>query len=172
MYVKMYPVSSPPISFFVLLTPCSFMQKYDADPAAKAAAATVLASKLGADSGLRFHVRDESKSSAPTGRSKDVELVQSGELRNRKPVHTRSRSTESAPLLYSEETPHSDGSERPQTAEHSQLVVAHQNPQAYATQDGGWIARIAALLVGEDPTQSYALICGNCHMHNGKSSAF
>ncbi|KAK9946163.1 hypothetical protein M0R45_011639 [Rubus argutus] len=144
------------------------IQKYDADPAAKAAAATVLASKLGADSGLRFHVRDESKSIAPTGRSKDVELVQSGELRNRKPVHTRSRSTESAPLLYSEEeTPHSDWSEGPQTAEHSQLVVAHQNPQAYATQDGGWIARIAALLVGEDPTQSYALICGNCHMHNG-----
>ncbi|KAJ0051759.1 hypothetical protein Pint_02554 [Pistacia integerrima] len=33
--------------------------------------------------------------------------------------------------------------------------------------NGGWIARVAALLVGEDPTQSYALICANCHMHNG-----
>lgn len=33
---------------------------------------------------------------------------------------------------------------------------------------GGWIARFAAMLVGEDPTQCYALICHNCHMHNGK----
>ncbi|KAM5566217.1 uncharacterized protein ABKV19_019940 [Rosa sericea] len=144
------------------------IQKYDADPAAKAAAATVLASKLGADSGLRFHVGDESRANAPSGRSKDVELVQSGELRNRKTGLTRSNSTGSTPLLFSEEeTPRSVGSEGPQTAEHGQLVVAHQNPQAYAAQDGNWIARIAALLVGEDPTQSYALICGNCHMHNG-----
>lgn len=147
------------------------MQKYDADPAAKAAAATVLASKLGADSGLRFHVGDESRANAPSGRNNDVELVHSGELRNRKTGLTRSTSTGSAHMLYPEqETPQSVGSEGPQTAEHGQLVVAHQNPQSYATQDGNWIARIAALLVGEDPTQSYALICGNCHMHNGKSS--
>uniref|UniRef100_A0A0A9HBE6 Lunapark zinc ribbon domain-containing protein n=1 Tax=Arundo donax TaxID=35708 RepID=A0A0A9HBE6_ARUDO len=39
--------------------------------------------------------------------------------------------------------------------------------QRSGTSDGGWIAKIAALLVGEDPSQSYALICGNCHMHNG-----
>ncbi|XP_050366871.1 uncharacterized protein At2g24330 [Argentina anserina] len=144
------------------------IQKYDADPAAKAAAATVLASKLGADSGLRFHVGDESKANASSGRSRDVELAHSGELRNRKTGLTRSTSTGSAQMLYSEqETPHTVGSENPQTAKPGQLVVAHQNPQSYATQDGNWIARLAALLVGEDPTQSYALICGNCHMHNG-----
>lgn len=33
--------------------------------------------------------------------------------------------------------------------------------------EGGWIARLAAMLVGEDPSQCYALICANCHMHNG-----
>jgi hypothetical protein len=38
--------------------------------------------------------------------------------------------------------------------------------QGLGTSDGGWIAKIAALLVGEDPLQSYALICGHCHMHN------
>ncbi|KAM5548811.1 hypothetical protein ABKV19_000291 [Rosa sericea] len=60
-----------------------------------------LASKLGVDSGLRFHVGDESRANA----AQDNELF-------------------------------------------------HQNPQAYAAQDGNWIARIAALLVGEDRTQS------------------
>ena len=32
----------------------------------------------------------------------------------------------------------------------------------------GWIARLAAMLVGEDPTQCYALICRSCHTHNGE----
>ena len=32
----------------------------------------------------------------------------------------------------------------------------------------GWIARLAAMLVGEDPTQCYALICRSCHAHNGE----
>ena len=152
------------------------MQRYDPDPAAKAAAATVLASKLGADSGLKVYVGDEStKLNAPsTGKSNDVELVQSSGLRNRKQLHPRSSSpTESTKLLQhsAEEealhntSPVNDGSET--SSMHNQLVVDHYNPGS-AAQDGGWIARIAALLVGEDPTQSYALICGNCHMHNGE----
>ncbi|KAF7120966.1 hypothetical protein RHSIM_Rhsim13G0137200 [Rhododendron simsii] len=58
------------------------------------------------------------------------------------------------------------GNEGSETSEHDQVVVEHHNPGS-TMQGGGWIARIAALLVGEDPTQSYALICGNCHMHNG-----
>ncbi|KAM1776886.1 hypothetical protein ACFX11_043624 [Malus domestica] len=145
----------------------SFMQRYDPDPAAKAAAATVLASKLSMDSGMKFYVGDESKGNASTGKSHDVDLVHSGELRNRKPVHTRSNSTGSVPLNpLEEETPRSARSDG-QTSEYNQLVVSHHNPQGPSPQDGGWIARIAALLVGEDPTQSYALICGNCHMHNG-----
>ncbi|XP_076958606.1 uncharacterized protein LOC143634397 [Bidens hawaiensis] len=55
----------------------------------------------------------------------------------------------------------------PGSAETPQFVVENHNFAASGGQDGGWNARIAALLVGEDPTQSYALICGNCHMHNG-----
>ena len=145
------------------------MQRYDPDPAAKAAAATVLASKLGADSGLKVFVGDESNVHVPTGKSNDVELVQSGGLRNRKQPQTGSGSAGNSPLLHSGEgTPQSVGSEDPHTSEHNQLVVNHYNPQGTPAQDGGWIARIAALLVGEDPTQSYALICGNCHMHNGE----
>lgn len=147
----------------------SYMQRYDPDPAAKAAAATVLASKLGADSGLKVFVGDESNLYAPIGRSNDVEVVQSGGLRNRKQPYAGPASAGSSPMHHSEGgTPHSMHSEDDQTSEHNQLVVNHYNPQGYSTNDGGWIARIAALLVGEDPTQSYALICGNCHMHNGE----
>ncbi|KAJ7980701.1 Lunapark domain containing protein [Quillaja saponaria] len=120
------------------------IQRYDTDPAAKAAAASVLASKLGADSGMKVYVGDESKLTAPTGKSNDVKLVQSSGLRNRKQIDSKSSSVETTPLIHSD-----------------------QEPQGSTAQDGGWIARIAALLVGEDPTQSYALICGNCHMHNG-----
>lgn len=144
------------------------IQRYDPDPAAKAAAATVLASKLGADSGLKVYVGDESNLHTPTGRSNDVEVVQSGGLRNRKQPHTGSASAGSSPMHHSGEgTPHSPLNDDAHASEHNQLVVNHQYPQESSTNDGGWIARIAALLVGEDPTQSYALICGNCHMHNG-----
>ncbi|XP_027355367.1 uncharacterized protein At2g24330-like [Abrus precatorius] len=144
------------------------IQRYDPDPAAKAAAATVLASKLGADSGLKVYVGDESNPSAPIGKSNDVELVQSTGLRNRKPIQSRSTSPgTNTPDFVDQQLVGSGGMYQSQTSEHDQLVVEHHQPQNSTTQDGGWIARIAALLVGEDPTQSYALICGNCHMHNG-----
>lgn len=149
------------------------MQRYDPDPAAKAAAASVLASKLGADSGLKVYLGDEPKINVATGKSNDVEVLQSSGLRNRKQLHTRSSSAGSNPLHHSdEETSRSVVSQHPQTSEHNNLVVNHHNPQGSTMNDGGWIARIAALLVGEDPTQSYALICGNCHMHNGKLTLF
>ncbi|XP_030475049.1 uncharacterized protein At2g24330-like [Syzygium oleosum] len=137
------------------------IQRYDPDPAAKAAAATVLASKLGADSGLKVFVGDESQSVASTGKSNDVELAQSSGLRNRKELHTRA-SSEGSTM-----TRQSDGGTPTSAAEHEQLVVDHYYPDASSIQNNGWIARLAALLVGEDPMQSYALICGNCHMHNG-----
>lgn len=137
------------------------MQKYDPDPAAKAAAASVLASKLGADSGLKVFLGDESKLNPhPTGQSHDVELTQSTGLRRRNQSDNRSTDRPEEMLQYGG----SDGSEN---SKQSQLVVEHQNPTGPNSQDGGWIARIAALLVGDDPTESYALICGNCHMHNG-----
>ncbi|KAM7268711.1 hypothetical protein ACFE04_010877 [Oxalis oulophora] len=143
------------------------IQRYDPDPAAKAAAATVLASKLGADSGLQMYLGEENLSA---GQSNDAEVAQHGGLRNRKQVHTKSNSTGSAPMhqFVEEAQPHSVVGGNATSFEHNQqLVVNHYDPQGSALQDGGWIARIAALLVGEDPTQSFALICGNCHMHNG-----
>uniref|UniRef100_A0A5B7BS95 Lunapark zinc ribbon domain-containing protein n=1 Tax=Davidia involucrata TaxID=16924 RepID=A0A5B7BS95_DAVIN len=131
------------------------IQQYDPDPAAKAAAATVLASKLGADSGLKVYVGDESKLNAPTGKNNDVELAQSSGLRNRRQLLTKSGSTESTLLHHSDEKiVHLMGDEGPETSEHNQLVVEHHHHAGSTTHDGGWIAR-------------FALICGNCHMHNG-----
>lgn len=164
-------ISANALLFYLELynVPALLLQRYDPDPAAKAAAATVLASKLGADSGLKVFMGDDSKFNPPTGKSNEAEFVQSSGLRKRKQSHTRSSSTESAVLHHSEEEmlqyAEPEGLEM---SKHDQLVVEHQNPTGLHAQDGGWIARIAALLVGEDPTQSYALICGNCHMHNGE----
>ncbi|XP_031253357.1 uncharacterized protein At2g24330-like [Pistacia vera] len=145
------------------------IQRYDPDPEANAAAATVLASKLGTDSGLKkVYVGNESKLNVLIGKSNDVEVVQSSGLRKRKQSLTRSNNAGSNPLHHpDEETPHSIETEGPQTSGYSQLVVNHHDPQGSTLNNGGWIARVAALLVGEDPTQSYALICANCHMHNG-----
>ncbi|KAE8665581.1 Cell division control 2 isoform 1 [Hibiscus syriacus] len=140
--------------------------RYDPDPAAKATAATVLASKLGADSGLKFYVEDESKPNVLGGKSNDVEVVPSSGLRKRKQI--RPHSTACTPLVHSDDksTPHSHaGNEVPWASEQGQVIVNHQPPQG-PVQDGGWLARLAALLVGEDPTQLYALICCNCRMHN------
>ncbi|XP_015080152.1 uncharacterized protein At2g24330-like [Solanum pennellii] len=142
------------------------IQRYDPDPASKAAAATVLASKLGADTGLKVYLGDESKFNAPAGTSNDVEIQQSAGLRNRK--QARSGSAGSAVLDHREgEMLHDLQLEGSSMNQHQQMIVEHYNPTSVSTQDGGWLARIAALLVGEDPTQSYALICSNCHMHNG-----
>ncbi|XP_073011846.1 uncharacterized protein At2g24330-like [Typha latifolia] len=142
------------------------IQRYDLDPAAKAAAATVLASKLGADSGLKVYVGDESNFDSPSGRSNDVELVHSTNLRHRKPVNAKSNNTGSSSLSqFADDSLTDYGADAQETAIPNQSIVDHY--KGSITNDGGWLARIAALLVGEDPTQCYALICGNCHMHNG-----
>ncbi|XP_065873920.1 uncharacterized protein At2g24330-like [Euphorbia lathyris] len=144
------------------------IQRYDTDPAAKAAAASVLASKLGLDSGLKVYVENEANPNITRGKSNDIEFVQASRLRNRKQVHSRSSSEGNSPVNhYSQEMVESAERESLQTSDYNQLIVEHGNQQASTVHDGGWIARLAALLVGEDPTQSYALICGNCHMHNG-----
>ncbi|KAI3753691.1 hypothetical protein L2E82_25752 [Cichorium intybus] len=137
------------------------IQKYDPDPAAKAAAASVLASKLGADSGLKVFLGDESQPNPyATSKNNEVEVHQTTGLRKR----NQSTNPRSNPVQQSENEIGDGSSEK---SSHGDLVVNHQDPATLGGQDGGWIARIAALLVGEDPTQSYALICGNCHMHNG-----
>ncbi|XP_066318913.1 uncharacterized protein At2g24330-like [Miscanthus floridulus] len=143
------------------------IQKYDLDPAAKAAAASVLASKLGEETGLKFHVGEEPKLDAAVARSNDVEIVPSDGLRNRKQPSARGSRTGSpaahTPAQGTESNlPASSGLE---TAPVPMVVEHHQG--SGASDGGGWIGKIAALLVGEDPSQSYALICGNCHTHNG-----
>lgn len=142
------------------------MQKYDLDPAAKAAAASVLASKLGEETGLKVHVGEEQKLDAVVARSNDVQILPSDGLRNRKQPNARGSRTGStmaahSPAQVAEDNPTGTGQE---TTPPPMVVEHHQGSGAG---DGGWIAKIAALLVGEDPSQSYALICGNCHMHNG-----
>jgi hypothetical protein len=145
------------------------IQKYDLDPAAKAAAASVLASKLGEETGLKVHVGEEQKLDAAVVRGNDVDISSSDGLRNRKQPNARgSRAAGSmaahSPAQGAESSPTvSAGHE---TAPPPMVVEHHQGSGAG---DSGWIAKIAALLVGEDPSQSYALICGHCHMHNGLS---
>ncbi|EPS73800.1 hypothetical protein M569_00957, partial [Genlisea aurea] len=144
------------------------IQRYDPDPAAKAAAATVLASKLGADSGLKVYLGDNVDLGTPSGKSNDVEVARTGGgLRNRKQPLSRSTSMDSGSLHlpHEEVNPtHTDGGD---PSKKNPLVVEHRPQTGSTSNAGGWVARLAALLVGEDPTQSYALICGNCHMHNG-----
>ncbi|CAN1765568.1 Uncharacterized protein At2g24330 [Linum perenne] len=157
------------------------IQRYDPDPAAKAAAATVLASKLGTDTGLKMYLGDESGFTDSTAKSSDAEFNQSSGLRNRKQGQARSRSAGSTPVHPSnDDTPRSMLSEGPLSEQDEQIVVEHHNPQAAPMGDGGWIARLAALLVGEDPAHSYALIwlarkedfpfityyCPHCHALN------
>ncbi|XP_071730115.1 uncharacterized protein At2g24330-like [Rutidosis leptorrhynchoides] len=136
------------------------IQKYDPDPAAKAAAASVLASKLGADSGLKVSlVGDELQQyNEATGKSHDVEHVKSSGLRKRNASEAMSKGGNDIEMIQHVEN---------EVSLQNQVVVEHHNPADFGSQDGGWLARLAQLLVGEDPSQSYALICGNCHMHNG-----
>ncbi|XP_066346306.1 uncharacterized protein At2g24330-like [Miscanthus floridulus] len=138
------------------------IQRYDLDPAAKAAAATVLASKLGADSGLRVFLGDESSRDAALGKSNDNNLGQTG-LRQRK-GHLSNGAGRAQSLEPFDSSYVYDGSEEGPSTPNQRNVEHFRGP---ADNDGGWLARVAALLVGEDPTQCYALICGNCHMHNG-----
>lgn len=142
------------------------IQRYDTDPAAKAAAAAVLASKYTEGSGMRLLFEEESKVDA--GKSHDVELVQSGGLRNRKQSQGRATSPGGTMVQHSDETSPHAGNEYAQ--HNQQLYVDHYQGQGATAYNSGWLSRIAALLVGEDPTQCYALICGNCHMHNGLAS--
>ncbi|KAF8702745.1 hypothetical protein HU200_001359 [Digitaria exilis] len=131
------------------------IQKYDLDPAAKAAAASVLASKMGAETGLKVHMGEEAKSDSAQAKSNDGEVAAPVGLRNRKETKAKGSSYDTS----------NEAGNGGMEATPPSKVVGHY--QGTGTSDGGWIAKIAALLVGEDPSQSYALICGSCHMHNG-----
>ncbi|KAL6903711.1 hypothetical protein ACP4OV_004524 [Aristida adscensionis] len=143
------------------------IQKYDLDPAAKAAAASVLASKLGVESGLKVYVGDEANSDSTQARSSDVEAAPPGGLRNRKQTRANGSGIGSTGTIaaHTEQGASHEAVGGGMEPMQPSKVVGHY--QGSGTRNGGWIAKIAALLVGEDPSQSYALICGNCHMHNG-----
>jgi len=68
------------------------LQKYDLDPAAKAAAASVLASKMSAETGLKVHMGDEAKSDSAQARSSEVEVIPPNGLRNRKETKAKGSS--------------------------------------------------------------------------------
>ncbi|XP_076940594.1 uncharacterized protein At2g24330-like [Bidens hawaiensis] len=142
------------------------IQKYDPDPAAKAAAASVLASKLGADSGLKVFLEHELQPNTyDTGKSSDFELQQSTGLRKRNQSNPKSPGSNSG--QQSDKQTSQLGENEVESLTYDNLVVEHHDPADAGSQDGSWLAKIAALLVGEDSTESYALVCGNCHMHNG-----
>ncbi len=162
-------------------------QQYDPDPAAKAAAASILASKLGAESGLKLAyaaglaTKDDlaaqgmnpNEGASPPGRESLPARAtpDSMGLRNRR-AHQRRESVGPASSQgmqrmegFAQEINAAGGMETPEVWDEQGMDV---EPPRNRASDGGWIARLAAMLVGEDPTQCYALICKNCHAHNGE----
>ncbi|KAJ0742739.1 putative Lunapark family protein [Helianthus annuus] len=82
--------SHPQIRLVLCYCKILIFQKYDPDPAAKAAAASVLASKLGADSGLHWFVDESHLNQHDTGKIGNVEFMQSSSLRRRNASEARS----------------------------------------------------------------------------------
>lgn len=143
------------------------IHKYDSDPAAKEAAARVLASKLGADAGLALSLEpsslvDGNKHALSETRRQNVEPLDTTGLR-RRIRHQSTPSTPRTPGQAIDETVERVGGLYPG----EQAMEMEQITSKISVGGGGWVARLAAMLVGEDPTQCYALICKNCHMHNG-----
>lgn len=103
--------------------------------------------------------------------SESVPTPKSGGLRNRKPQHRRESvgpaSSQGMQRMegFVQENNGPGGLETTEVWDEQGMDV---KPPRNRASDGGWIARLAAMLVGEDPTQCYALICKNCHAHNGE----
>mgnify|MGYP000571316745 CR=1 FL=1 len=125
---------------------------------AKEAAARVLASKLGTDAGLKLS----------SEQSQDDEMATNT---NASSVGIRRRAPQpnSSSLRMGEPAPSSQPHEGRTSPPQYRNGPSHPRMEAeLKPSSGGWVAKLAAVLVGEDPTQSYALICGNCKMHNGE----
>lgn len=112
-------------------------------------------------------MRDKSKLNFAAGNGRDGECTQSVGLRNRRDCYKRSSSTGSIPTDFTYEESTQNGVTEDNASYHNKTHVDPYQPPGPVTNIGGWLARIATLLVGEDPTQCYAIICSNCHMHNG-----
>lgn len=141
------------------------IHKYDSDPAAKEAAARVLASKLGADAGLALALEqsgltDASKHVSMEGRRQNAEPLDATGLRRR----TSTGHHIPAGQAVNGAGPGLGGLDSSDPGLELEQATSKVNVGGGG---GGWLARLAAMLVGEDPTQCYALICKNCHMHNG-----
>ncbi|MCO5601775.1 hypothetical protein L7F22_055900 [Adiantum nelumboides] len=138
------------------------IQKYDSDPTAKEAAARVLAARLGAESGLKL-ASDTSQAdaiNAALAEAVTAATVQEAEPSGLRRRGSRQRASSSTNQQLNEAT----------SSQSARYDSWPQNEQLTSKPGGGgWVARLAAMLVGEDPNQCYALICRNCHVHNGLS---
>lgn len=111
---------------------------------------------------MKFLIGDESDLNDSSGKSGDIELVKSDGLWNRKQPRIN-KSADSGKIQRQFVDEASPDQEVP--AQTRKVAERDRNP---GSNDGGWMSRIAAMLVGEDPTQCYAVICVNCRMHNGE----
>lgn len=140
------------------------IQKYDSDPTAKEAAARVLAAKLGADSGLKLASESSQGDGINAAALAEAVVAATGEeaeLTGPRRRSARQRASSSTSQQFNQATSSQSGRYDPWP----------QSDQATGKPSGGGlVARVAAMLVGEDPNQCYALICRNCRMHNGLST--
>ncbi|XP_024527983.1 uncharacterized protein At2g24330 [Selaginella moellendorffii] len=157
------------------------IQRYDLDPTAKAAAASVLAAKLGAESGLNVAFKssegaDSSNATTSANGGKTRSPETSSGLRQRKGSQAQTKEpldTQGFLKALEDEVKgerETEALDRDAAMDRARGRMGGGFAAAAAGGGGGgigWLARIAAMLVGEDPSQCYALICKNCHMHNG-----
>eukprot|EP00250_Pteridium_aquilinum_P034836 c8185_g1_i1 orf=443-1612(-) len=141
------------------------IQKYDSDPTAKEAAARVLAAKLGADAGLKLTSESSQADAVNLALAEAVTAatVQDAESSGPRRRIAQGRTSSNMKQHFNEATSsrigrYDPGQQRMEVDEFSGKPGG-----------GGWVARLAAMLVGEDPNQCYALICRNCRAHNGLS---
>ncbi|KAH7422514.1 hypothetical protein KP509_12G011200 [Ceratopteris richardii] len=147
------------------------IHKYDSDPAAKEAAARVLASKLGADAGLSLSL-EQSNMIKEIGRGSFEAQRSNAEFSDVTGLRRRGRpqgSQAAGQLSINPGQIINDGGFTYDGGDSVGQIAELEQAQGRMSSGigGGWLARLAAMLVGEDPTQCYALICKNCHMHNG-----
>lgn len=131
---------------------------------AKEAAARVLAAKLGTEAGFKLSPEQSQSDEMATDTMKVDQDGSSVGIRRRilPPNGSSLRSGESSPSSQQLEEK-TTASQYRANGPLQPRMDGEPKPSS-----GGWVARLAAILVGEDPTQSYALICGNCNMHNGE----
>ncbi|GAQ81405.1 hypothetical protein KFL_000790300 [Klebsormidium nitens] len=155
------------------------IQKYDNDPVVKAAAATVLGSKLGLKTDLPPEIQAHL---TPTKSASTPDRSPSSGLRNRRSSGAHPPSSLN-PEVSSQGVPRSAqgrvsqegnsprpsyGAPGPGFEGFGPATAGNWQPGQHQTGGVvGMLERVAQMLVGEDPTQCYALICERCRQHNG-----